>query len=62
MARFSVKKKNPKDNGWTEALASRAKQLDPDFDPLDVSHSEFVNALVQHHLNEVKNAHLPPEQ
>ncbi|MDB4336932.1 hypothetical protein OAA10_00305 [bacterium] len=54
MARFTIAKKTPRDNGWADHLAAEAMKLDPDFDPLLTSHHEFIEALVEHHLNEIK--------
>lgn len=53
MARFTIAKKKPSENGWTNSRLEAAKQISGDFDPLTVTHHEFVEQLVKHHLSQI---------
>ena len=53
MARFTLAKRRPSENGWTEERLKRAQQIVDDFDPLTITHTEFCEELAKHHLSRI---------
>ena len=53
MARFTLAKKRPPSHGWKPELLALAREKYGDFDPSEITHEEFIEQLVEHHLAEI---------
>ena len=57
MARFSIKKKDPRDNGWSDTALAAAQKISGGFDPMTTTHHQFIEELVSHHLSEISKGY-----
>ena len=59
MARFTLAKKRSASHGWKPELLALAREKYGDFDPSEITHEEFIEQLVQHHLAEIHRPYEP---
>ncbi len=59
MSRFTLAKRRRPTNGWRQHQLENAQAIaGEDFDPNHITPEEFIQELIEHHLREVRTAHI----